>query len=96
MRTARIIGIAAAIGFTVAAGAAAFAYEPTGFGTATIKHATLSPADIAAMRHLRQLADQHADNCKANYDQCMKACDGMTSCSNQCTTNYNGCMQNGQ
>jgi hypothetical protein len=95
MRTSRFIGIAAAIGLTIAAGATAFAYEPTGFGTDSIRH-TVSPADIAAVRHLRQLADQHADNCKANYDQCMKGCNGATSCSNQCQTNYNGCMQNGQ
>jgi hypothetical protein len=30
--------------------------------------------------------------CKANYDQCMKGCDGASSCSNQCMTNYNGCL----
>jgi hypothetical protein len=29
--------------------------------------------------------------CKANYDQCIKGCDGAVSCSNQCMTNYNGC-----
>jgi hypothetical protein len=30
--------------------------------------------------------------CKANYDQCMRGCGGATSCSNQCMTNYNGCL----
>lgn len=30
--------------------------------------------------------------CKANYDQCIKGCDGAASCSNQCMTNYNGCL----
>jgi len=91
----RTISIFAAIAFTVAAGATAFAYEPADFGT-SIKHATVSRQHIAAMRSFLKLADGHSDACKANYDQCMKACDGMTSCSNQCMTNYNGCMQNGQ
>ena len=31
--------------------------------------------------------------CKANYDQCLRGCDGAVSCSNQCMTNYNGCLQ---
>ena len=30
--------------------------------------------------------------CKANYDQCMRGCAGAQSCSNQCMTNYNGCL----
>ena len=92
MRTAKLIGIVAILGLT--ASAAALAYAPTDFGTT--RHSAVSRKDIAAVRHLRQLADGHSDACKANYDQCMKACDGMTSCSNQCQTNYNGCMQNGQ
>jgi hypothetical protein len=37
-------------------------------------------------------AQTHDQLCKANYDQCMKACDGATSCSNQCLVNYNGCL----
>lgn len=31
--------------------------------------------------------------CKANYDQCMKGCDGAAQCSNQCMVNYNGCLR---
>ena len=30
--------------------------------------------------------------CKANYDQCIKGCDGMASCNNQCAANYRGCL----
>lgn len=30
--------------------------------------------------------------CKANYDQCVKGCDGMASCTNQCAANYRGCL----
>jgi hypothetical protein len=39
------------------------------------------------------LAGGNAALCKANYDQCIKGCAGMASCSNQCTTNYNKCIQ---
>jgi hypothetical protein len=31
--------------------------------------------------------------CQANYDQCMRGCGGAASCSNQCMTNYNGCLK---
>jgi hypothetical protein len=31
--------------------------------------------------------------CKANYDQCMKGCNGAAQCSNQCMVNYNGCLR---
>jgi len=31
--------------------------------------------------------------CKANYDQCMKGCDGAAQCGNQCMVNYNGCLR---
>ncbi len=44
---------------------------------------------------LRRLADTHADVCLANEQQCLKACDGATSCSNQCEVNYQGCMSQG-
>ena len=37
--------------------------------------------------------DGHADLCLANYNQCMKGCDGATSCSNQCKVNYDACMK---
>ena len=39
------------------------------------------------------LAGGNAALCKANYDQCIKGCDGMASCSNQCATNYSKCLQ---
>jgi hypothetical protein len=42
-----------------------------------------------------KLADGHADICKENEQQCLKGCDGATSCSNQCVVNYNGCMAQG-
>lgn len=41
-------------------------------------------------------ADTHADQCMANYKQCMKGCDGATSCSNQCQINYDNCMKQNQ
>ena len=31
--------------------------------------------------------------CKANYDQCIKGCDGAAQCSNRCMVNYNGCLR---
>ena len=31
--------------------------------------------------------------CQANYNQCMRGCGGAQSCSNQCMTNYNGCLR---
>jgi hypothetical protein len=30
--------------------------------------------------------------CKANYDHCVGACDGMSGCINQCASNYRGCL----
>ena len=39
------------------------------------------------------LPDAHADACRWNRDNCLKGCDGATSCSNQCWTNYNNCMK---
>jgi hypothetical protein len=38
-------------------------------------------------------ADGHSDQCLANYNQCMKGCDGATSCSKQCKVNYDNCMK---
>jgi hypothetical protein len=35
----------------------------------------------------------HSDACLANYNQCIKGCDGATSCSKQCKTNYDNCMK---
>jgi hypothetical protein len=40
----------------------------------------------------RAHADDHAQICLNNYNQCLKGCDGATSCNNQCLTNYNGCL----
>ena len=39
------------------------------------------------------MPDAHADACAHNRDVCLKGCDGATSCSNQCWTNYNNCMR---
>lgn len=39
------------------------------------------------------MTDAHADACAHNRDVCLKGCDGATSCSNQCWTNYNNCMR---
>ena len=41
-------------------------------------------------------AQSHADICQANYDQCIKGCDGAVSCSNQCQVNKDGCNNQGQ
>lgn len=30
--------------------------------------------------------------CKANYDQCIKGCQGFAQCNNQCAANYRGCL----
>jgi hypothetical protein len=30
--------------------------------------------------------------CKANYEQCVNACGGMSGCANQCATNYRKCL----
>src|SRR6266478_3311005 len=30
--------------------------------------------------------------CKANYDQCIRGCDGFAQCNNQCAANYRGCL----
>ncbi|HTW34608.1 MAG TPA: hypothetical protein VMD53_08315 [Rhizomicrobium sp.] len=68
---------------TIATGAAALACEPADFDAAT-KHTTLAKKDIAAIRKLRKLAYRQADNRKWNYDQCVKACNGMMSCTDQC------------
>jgi|ERR1039458_1838821 hypothetical protein len=48
----------------------------------------------AASFQIIGMTDGHADACKWNRDNCLKGCDGATSCSNQCWTNYNKCMAN--
>jgi hypothetical protein len=35
----------------------------------------------------------HDQICLDNYNQCLKGCDGATSCSNQCKVNYDKCLQ---
>jgi hypothetical protein len=40
-----------------------------------------------------RLADAHSDACLWNYNNCMKGCDGATSCSAQCKVNYDNCMR---
>jgi hypothetical protein len=94
MRTSRMIGMVAAIGLTIATGAAALAYEPA--PTISAPQTALTPQTLVTMHHMRKLADAHADICKQNLDSCTNGCGGATSCTNQCQTNYNGCMQNGQ
>ena len=60
------------------------------------KHLLLLPiAAIFMMMGAPCHADTHSDICDSNYSQCMTGCDGMESCSNQCQTNYNGCMDQG-
>jgi hypothetical protein len=50
-------------------------------------------ADFPARSSLHVMAaDTHADQCIANYNQCMKGCDGAASCSKQCKVNYDKCM----
>jgi len=51
--------------------------------TATAPRNRLSPTRLAA--------NQAA--CQYNYNQCMRGCGGMASCSNQCAVNYQGCMR---
>lgn len=46
-----------------------------------------------ASLHTAAWADTHSDVCLANYRQCLKGCDGATSCSNQCKVNYDNCMK---
>ena len=30
--------------------------------------------------------------CQANYNQCIRGCDGFSQCNRQCVINYNGCL----
>ncbi len=55
--------------------------------------ATANPRATTSSRLI--LADGHSDQCLANYKQCMKGCDGATSCSNQCQVNYDQCLKQG-
>lgn len=43
--------------------------------------------------HTHASAGGHDQLCLDNYNQCIKGCDGATSCSNQCKTNYDACMR---
>jgi hypothetical protein len=49
------------------------------------------PASRSTSRPIKLAANQAA--CQYNYNQCMSGCGGMTSCSNQCAVNYQGCMR---
>ena len=31
--------------------------------------------------------------CQANYNQCVRGCDGFAQCIRQCQINYNGCLR---
>jgi len=48
----------------------------------------------AASSRVLGITDAHADACRWNRDNCLKGCAGATSCSNQCVTNYEKCMNN--
>lgn len=50
-----------------------------------------APANPSPLR----LAQSHADICKANLDNCTQGCAGASGCTNQCQTNYEGCMSQG-
>jgi hypothetical protein len=50
-------------------------------------------ATLVNYMETRAFTDAHSDACLANYKQCIKGCDGATSCSNQCKTNYDNCMR---
>ena len=55
--------------------------------------AAMSPVHAADQKGRLQLAaGGNPAVCKANYEQCIKACDGMASCNNQCSANYRGCL----
>jgi len=56
---------------------------------ATLANETYAGASL----HTTTWADTHSDLCLANYKQCLKGCDGATSCSNQCKVNYDNCMK---
>jgi hypothetical protein len=43
-------------------------------------------------RSFRLAAGGNPAICKANYDQCVGACSGMSGCINQCAANYRGCL----
>ena len=74
---------------TLCAGAAAFAAD------ATMPRGAAPVIIQRGSAHL-EIAQTHAEICKANLDQCLKGCDGFAQCSNQCQKNYQGCMsQNG-
>src|SRR5580692_9000160 len=79
-------------------------YSKTEFSPGDIRvtqASSISPSAIAQNdRHARafgtlKLADTHSDVCLANEQQCLKACDGATSCSNQCQANYQACLSQG-
>lgn len=73
------------------------------FGPGPAKASMQSPV-LSSVPHIARhggesfirLADGHADICKQNEDNCLKGCDGATSCSDQCRKNYDGCMQQNQ
>jgi hypothetical protein len=82
---------------TIVAAACLAAAMAVGLSAYAPMDSTLTPQEMSralATLHVR-LADAHSDACKANLDQCTKNCAGATSCTNQCQTNYNGCMGNG-
>jgi len=84
----------AALSLILAASAsAATTPQPTPTpATPTIEPRALWVSDL----HASLPPDTHAQVCLTNEQNCLKGCDGATSCSNQCKVNYQKCMEQGQ
>ena len=64
----------------------------TAYASETLPQRDLS---LQRTRQFLKLAQTHADICLENEQQCLQGCDGAQSCSDQCGTNYEGCMNQG-
>ena len=96
------------IGCAAAVFASALAISPF-FSTSAVSHpqtvvasGAYTHSNPAAVRSpltvehgVVRLAQTHADICLQNEQQCLQGCDGAESCSAQCETNYQGCMDQG-
>ena len=51
-----------------------------------------SYAAKSARASFRVAAGGNPAICKANYDNCVGGCGGMSGCINQCGANYRGCL----
>jgi hypothetical protein len=90
----------AAISFAFATTTSTAKSEPnTGAAVTASAQSSLQAQTVVGERydaessHMIGMTDAHADACAHNRDVCLKGCDGATSCSNQCWTNYNNCMK---